>query len=128
LQVYEPKFQSTRGRIYYSNSNNQLVSTDFTVSFLDFDAKLDAATLSIYQGLDSVIASLSTGGTVVDQNFVNLLIQLRDNLIDTSTTKSNVVAIKDYQAQNTLTLDATQEAKLQSILNMLSDKSVVSAL
>jgi len=88
--------------------------------------------MAIYKTLDSLISSLpiSTSadtGADVNANFKTLLIQLRDNLIDTNTTKSNVVAVKDYWQANTITLDDGQKTTLESIFAKLSDKSVIAA-
>ncbi len=132
LQTYEPKFQSINGRIYYTNGNNQLVSSDFKVSFLDFDSPMDAATTAIYKDLDGLISTLSsagtwTAGTGTDANFTLLLTQLRDNLIDKTATKSNLVAVMDYQTNNTVTLNGTQKTTLDSVISRLSDKSTVAA-
>jgi len=127
LQTYEPKYQSTNGRIYYTNTNNQLVSSDFTVSFLDFESQMDTGTMAIYKELDTLISTLPVAGTGTDANFKILVTQLRDNLIDKNATKSNLVAVKDYRETNTITLDATQRTTLQSIFARLSDKSVVAA-
>ena len=127
LQSYEPKYQSTKGRIYYTNTNNQLVSSDFTVSFLDFESQMDTGTMAIYKELDTFIAGLPAAGTGADVNFKILVTQLRDNLIDKNATKSNLVAVRDYWEKNTITLDTTQRATLESIFARLSDKSVVAA-
>lgn len=127
LQTYEPKYQSTNGRIYYTNANNQLVSSDFTVSFLDFESQMDTGTMAIYKELDTLISTLPISGTGADANFKILVTQLRDNLIDKIATKSNLVAVKEYRETSTVTLDATQKAALQSIFTRLSDKSVVAA-
>lgn len=127
LQVYEPKYQSTKGRIYYTNASNQLVSSDFTVSFLDFESQLDTGTMEIYKTLDILISSLPAQWTGTDTTFKMLLSQLRDNLVDPIATKSNVVAVRDYWKTNAIILDATQTSTLESVFAALSDKSVIAA-
>ena len=127
LQTYEPKYQSTKGRIYYTNTNNQLISSDFTVSFLDFESQMDTGTMAIYKELDILIAGLPAAGTGANANFKLLVTQLRDNLIDKNVTRSNLVAVRDYWETNTITLDTTQRTTLESVFARLSDKSTVAA-
>lgn len=127
LQVYTPSYQSVKWRIYHTDSNNQLTSTDFSVSFLDIDTQMDTGTLAVYKEVLQLIASLpaSASGSMAD--FQNLLIQLKDNMIDQTATKSNIVAVRDYREKNTLSLDEAQTRSLENIFTRLSDKSVIAA-
>lgn len=60
-------------------------------------------------------------------NFKTLVLQLRDGLIDTNATKSNLVAVREYQQTNQIVLDATQQSLLDAVFTRLSDKSVIAA-
>ncbi len=127
LHRYEPKYQSANGRMYYTNANNQLVSSDFSVSFLDFNAALSTEQLSLYKDIESIISSFPVSLTWADLYFKTLSLQLRDNLLDDAMTKSNVVALRSYWEQNTITLNPAQRTLLESVFSRLSDKSVVAA-
>lgn len=128
LKVYEPTFIKTQWKIYYTDANNTLITSNFTVSFLDFEAELNDQTMEVYKQLDTLITSLPIVNTGTAQNFRTLLIQLRDGLVDQTATKSNLVAVKDYQTTNAIQLDPTQQSILDSVFAKLSDKSVVAAL
>jgi hypothetical protein len=128
LQKYEPKYESAKGRLYYTNTGNQLVSQDFTVNFLDFSATLDPDTLALYQQVDGLISSLPSDVTGAYINFKSLLVTLRDGLIDTTATKSNIVAVKEYvTATPDIQLDEQQQSVLNGIFTRLADKSVIAA-
>lgn len=63
MQIYTPTYEKTTGRIYYTNANNQLISSDFTVSFLDYQVELDPDTLALYQQLDEFVGLLPADAT-----------------------------------------------------------------
>jgi hypothetical protein len=128
LQKYDPKYESTKGRIYYTNTGNQLVSQDFAVNFLDFQASLDSGTLALYQQVDGLISSLPSNATGAYINFKSLLVTLRDGLIDSTATKSNIVAVKNYVTTTPdLQLTQAQQSTLDDLYTRLADKSVVAA-
>jgi hypothetical protein len=128
LKKYEPKYQSAKGRLYYTNADNQLVSQDFSVNFLDFETKLDPDTLALYQQVDELIGTLPAELTGAYINLSSLLVTLRDNLIDTTATKSNLVAVKAYVTTGAdIQLTTEQTSMLDAIFTRLADKSVVAA-
>jgi hypothetical protein len=105
LKQYEPKYESVVGRIYYTRADATQVSKDFTVSFLDFDAELDAEVKLIYHQINQFINSLGEiSGTGEMADFRTLLVGLRDGLIDNVDTSSNIVAVKDYYETHTIML------------------------
>ncbi|MEI7558322.1 MAG: hypothetical protein WCJ45_05995 [bacterium] len=60
--------------------------------------------------------------------FKTLMTELRDGLIDTTNTKSNVVSLKDYYDSRDIQLSGDQKALLEDIFMKLSDKSVSAAI
>ena len=124
---YEPSYQSTKWRITYTNDLNQQVTKDFTVSFLDYQANLSPELKVVASQLDTLIASFARQNTWIIGNFVTLLTQLRDGLVDTTATKSNLVAVREYQQTNSIQLDANQTSLMNAVYLALSDKSVAAA-
>lgn len=126
---YEQKYESINWRIFYLDpTSGKIDSSDFSVSFLDFAANLDTETKKIYDDINLLIWSLNTENYSGYDNLRNLLITLRDWLVDKSNTKSNVVSLKDYvNKQVDITFTAEQESILNSIFFKLSDKAVVAA-
>ncbi len=128
LKQYEPKYESVVGRIYYTRADATQVSKDFTVSFLDFDAELDAEVKLIYHQINLFINSLGEiSGTGEMADFRTLLVGLRDGLIDNVDTSSNIVAVKDYYETHTITLTDEQKIMLENIFTSLSNKAVAAA-
>ncbi|MCX6825204.1 MAG: PKD domain-containing protein [candidate division SR1 bacterium] len=127
LKVYEPKYESVIGRIYYTKPDSTLVSKDFTVSFLDFDANLSPEMTIVYREINTLINGLQNTGTGDMLNFRVFVMGLRDGLIDQIDTKSNVVSLKDYYETHTISLNEEQKILLQDIFTKLTDKSVSAA-
>ena len=125
LQSYPSDRQVFTWKIYYTSADNQLLNKTFTVSLLDFQVALPADTQAVSDKITELVASLSDTGDYA--NFTLLLNQLKDGLIDPIASKSNIVAIKDYQQQHTLVLDSNQTVLLTFIFNHFTDKSVVAA-
>lgn len=127
LHTYEPKYESALWRIFYTSSNGTLLSKDFTVSFLDFEATLDSWSQAVYTTINTFIATFAADITGDVSHFRSLLVSLRDGLIDQIDTKSNVVSLKDYYDTHTITLSDEQLWLLTSIFTQLTDKSVSAA-
>lgn len=128
LKTYEPKYESVIGRIYYAKADTTLVSKDFTVSFLDFEANLDADMTIIYKQINDFINTLQdVWGTGEMAAFRTLMVGLRDGLIDQNNTSSNIVWVKDYYETHTLTLSEDQQTLLGNIFTQLSNKAVSAA-
>lgn len=129
LKAYEPKHESIIGRIYYTKTDTTQVSKDFTVSFLDFEANLDAETKFIYMAINDFINSLGdVWGTGDLADFRMLMVGLRDGLIDQVDTKSNVVSVKDFYETYDVKLTEEQKTKLEDIFTQLTDKAVAAAV
>jgi hypothetical protein len=58
LKKYEPRYESVVGRIYYTKPDATLVSKDFTVSFLDFEANLDPEMTIVYKQVNDFINTM----------------------------------------------------------------------
>jgi len=58
LKKYEPKYESVVGRIYYTKTDTTLVSKDFTISFLDFEANLDPEMTIVYKEINNFINTM----------------------------------------------------------------------
>ena len=58
LYRYEPKYESTLARIYYSDASQKTVSKDFKVSFLDFEVKLDPALQQTYTDINTLLKTM----------------------------------------------------------------------
>ena len=76
--------------------------------------------------ISELLTSFPTSTGTYD-NFSLLLRQLKDGLLDPIGTKSNVVALKDYQQQHTVPLNSNQTVLLNFVYDHLTDKSVVAA-
>ncbi|MEI7919224.1 MAG: hypothetical protein WCH65_03315 [bacterium] len=117
LKKYEPKYESVVGRIYYTQADTTLISKDFTVSFLDFEANLDADMKLVYNQINNLINTLPTTATTGDMfNFRTLLVELRDGLIDQTNTSSNVVAVKDFYDTRAIVLTKEQKVYWDAII------------
>ena len=128
LKVYEPKYESVVGRIYYTKPDATSVSKDFTVSFLDFEANLDPEMTIVYKEINNFINAMQdVGSTGKMLAFRTLMVGLRNGLIDQNDTKSNVVGVKDYYETNALQLPDDQKTLLEDIFTKLTDKAVSAA-
>lgn len=128
LKKYEAKYESVMGRIYYTQPDTTLVSKDFTVSFLDFEAGLDPETTIIYRSINNFINTLQAVWSTWDMaDFRMLMVWLRDGLIDQNNTKSNIVSVKDFYETHEVPLDEEQKVLLENIFTQLTDKSVAAA-
>lgn len=127
LQQYPSTQAIFTWRIYYSASALQQLSyKQFTVSLLDFQTLLPADMQIIADKVSELLASFPTTTGTYD-NFSLLLRQLKDGLLDPIWTKSNVVALKDYQQHTAIPLNSSQTVLLNFIYDHLTDKSVVAA-
>ncbi len=128
LDIYEPKYESVVGRIYYTKSDTTAVSKDFTVSFLDFDVELDPEVAVTYKAINDFINTLQDVWSTGDMaDFRTLMVSLRDWLIDQVDTKSNVVSVKDFYESHDLALTDEQIIMLEAIFTQLTDKAVSAA-
>ncbi|MFA7298823.1 MAG: PKD domain-containing protein [Candidatus Absconditabacterales bacterium] len=128
LKKYEPKYESVVGRIYYTKTDTTLVSKDFTISFLDFEANLDPEMTIVYKEINNFINTMEGVGLTGDMgDFRTLMVGLRDGLIDQIDTKSNIVSVKDYYETRNIQLTAEQKILLEDIFMKLTDKAVSAA-
>lgn len=128
LKKYEPKYESVVGRIYYTKTDTTLVSKDFTISFLDFEANLDPEMTIVYKEINNFINTMEWVGLTGDMgDFRTLMVGLRDWLIDQIDTKSNIVSVKDYYETRNIQLTAEQKILLEDIFMKLTDKAVSAA-
>ncbi len=129
LQKYEPQYDSTIGRLYYTDRNKKLVSEDFTIGFIDFEVALNPEDKKIYDQISVLLKDLNWPQrfTGTNKTFKDMLKWLRDNLSDKSSTLSNVVSLKDYLGRNTLTFTDQQDDMLKKIFLELSNRSTAAA-
>lgn len=128
LKVYEPKYESVVGRIYYTKTDTTVISKDFTVSFLDFDVNLDPDMAVTYKSINNFINTLQDVWSTGDMaDFRTLMVGLRDWLIDQIDTKSNIVSVKDFYETHDLVLSDEQILMLEDIFTQLTDKAVSAA-
>ncbi len=128
LKVYEPKYESVVGRIYYTKADATTVSKDFTVSFLDFEAGLSPEMTIVYKEINDFINTMQDVGSTGEMlDFRTLMVGLRDGLIDQNDTKSNVVSVKNYYETNAIKLTDEQTTMLEDIFTKLTDKAVSAA-
>jgi len=129
LKTYEPKYESVVWRVYYTKADTTLISKDFTVSFLDFEANLDPEMTIVYKEINDFINTMQDVGSTGELlAFRTLMVGLRDGLIDQNNTKSNIVAVKDYYETNTVQLTEEQKTLLEDIFTKLTDKAVSAAV
>lgn len=126
---YEQKYESINWRISYQNVLWSSSYKEFKVSFLDFEANLDANMQKVYDDINLLLWTLNTWTSLSGyDNLKTLLTTLRDWLVDEVDTKSNVVSLKDYvNKQIEFKFDDQQQSLLNWIFLKLSDKSVVAA-
>jgi PKD repeat protein len=129
LKKYEPKYDSTIGRIYYSDRTRKLVSQDFTIGFIDFEVALSPEDKKIYDQISALIKELYEKERESGSNktFKDMLKWLRDNLFDKQATPSNVVGLKDFIEKNPLNLTQEEDEMLKNIFLELSSKSIAAA-
>jgi len=125
IETYEPRYDATIGRIYYQVWD-KIQSKDFTINFIDFEIDLDPETEELYKKTQSIIITIDTNHKP-NEFLKSMLISLKENLIDQIDTKATVVAIQDYRKTQDIKLTEYEEDQLDSILNQLSDESVLAA-
>jgi hypothetical protein len=76
FQKYEPRYDAVVARIYYQ-AGEKIMSQDFTVSFLDFELNLDAATRETYDKITALVNSIDTSHEV-NVYLKSLLITLKE--------------------------------------------------
>ncbi len=127
LVEYNPLYQSIVWRVFYKMDDTQTLSKDFTVSFLDISLQLDEETKLIQQDLMKLINSLDISK---DENkgLKSLLLNLQQNLIDTTNMKSDLVAVQSFVRDNKIALDKDQTSLFDSIVSRLQSKASVAAM
>jgi hypothetical protein len=58
LKQYTPKYETTVGRIYYTE-NNTSASKEFTISFLDYEMLLDPQYKEVYGQINELIKTMN---------------------------------------------------------------------
>lgn len=126
FKEYEPQYRNTVWRIFYEE-NWTLLSEDFVVSFVDYDIQLTAEQQEIIERINRIIQTLDP--SVGDNQWLrNLLISLREEIIDKTQTSSIIVSIQDYKDTRNILLSTTEETLLDELIQSLKDKSSSAAL
>jgi hypothetical protein len=126
LQAYIPSYQSITGKIYYEDAGTLQVQ-DFIVSFLDFELTLDDRTREIYLLINEVLSTIDPEAGN-NQFLIDQLIALKESVLDKNDVKAIVVSIQNTLNTQNLTLSTTETQKINTIIELLQDKSVSAAL
>ncbi|HCB51206.1 TPA: hypothetical protein DEP21_01295 [Patescibacteria group bacterium] len=129
MKTYEAKYDSVDGRLYYTNKQGKLLSKDFSVGFVDFEASLDAETKKVYDQLNVLLKDMNGPQwlTGTDKTFKDMIKSLKNNIADKATTMANVVSLKDFMSKNTINLTKDQETILTTVFLELSNRSTAAA-
>lgn len=126
LQTYDPKFESTIGKVYFTDEAGKLFFKNFSVSFEGYELVLDQDNLLIYQDITTLINGIEDR-TIGNTDLKTLLDILRKNLLDKNQTTATVVQIQDHIKETSIQIDQGQKDLLDSILLRLSNADTVSA-
>lgn len=126
---YTPITETVIGRIFYQpQSSSTIFKKDFSVRFSEFEQTFPNDTFKTqYAQLTKLIASIDDSGSVANADLRNLLIILKNDLVDINRTRSSVIQIEDFLAKKQAKLTQKQEDKLNEILVALSDHATLSA-
>lgn len=126
---YTPITESTIWRIFYQpQSSNKIFKKDFSVRFAEFEQTFPNDSFKAqYAQLTKLIASIDDSGSVANADLRNLLIILKNDLVDINKTRSSVIQIEDFLSKKQAKLTLKQEDKLNEILIALSDHATLSA-
>lgn len=120
---FDPKYESTIGKIHYQDAWGRMLSKDLKISFIDFSIKLDEKTQVIYDKITKLVNSSK------NEWFKALLINLQKWIIDPTETQSNLVAVQNYLLdENVDSLTDDEKKEIQRIVNELSDSTSISAM
>ncbi|HPC34694.1 MAG TPA: hypothetical protein PLP73_03440, partial [Candidatus Absconditabacterales bacterium] len=123
FKKFDPKYESTIGKIHYQDAGGRMLSKDLKISFIDFSIKLDEKTQVIYDKITKLVNSSKNEG------FKALLINLQKGIIDPTETQSNLVAVQNYLLdENVDSLTDDEKKEIQRIVNELSDSTSISAM
>ena len=126
LKEYEPQYRHTVWRIFYEQ-NGTVLSEDFVVSFVDYDIQLSAEQQDVIERINKIIQTIDP--SLADNAWLrNLLISLREEIIDETQTSSIIVSIQNYKDTRSLLLSTTEEVLLDELIDSLKDKSSSAAL
>ncbi len=123
FKKFDPKYESTIGKIHYQDAWGRMLSKDLKISFIDFSIKLDEKTQVIYDKITKLVNSSK------NEWFKALLINLQKWIIDPTETQSNLVAVQNYLLdENVDSLTDDEKKEIQRIVNELSDSTSISAM
>ena len=120
---YVPKFDSSIARVYYSK-DGKVASKDIAIQFIDFDNTLPEELKKVYNDLDILIDTAPSNATFLK----SLLLNLRNNLIDTDASQSIIVQLHDYLDNNSDNIDPNLKIRIVTAIDPLTTESGQSAL
>ena len=129
-QTYTPSYESAVGRIFYQKaSDTSLQHKDFIVEFAGFEQNLDEETKQKYDLAKELIQTIDDSSSIANWDVRQLLISLRNNIAnwDKNARRWDVMQIEQFRAENKLKLTATQEEKLNDLINSVQDYAILSA-
>lgn len=128
LRSYQASYNPVIGRVIYDDGDSKK-SQDFSVNFLDFDIELTIEQQEIHTILTDLIQSIDPAINE-NQELINLLIRLRNNIIDSTESKGLIVDIQTYldRYQEQLLLTDKEKQDIQIIINKIKDGATSAAL
>ncbi len=126
--TYEPSYESTIWRIYFTTSDGQQVYKNFYVSFEWYVLELDETQLSIYHDITTLINGLDENGRNDNVTLKSYLDVLRKNIQNKNMVSSTVIAIYELMENGALEMDAAQNDLLHSVLDRLSNDDIISSI
>jgi len=129
LKQYTPKYETTVGRIYYTE-NGESLSKEFTISFLDYEMLLDPQYKVVYGQINDLIKSINGTGDLATGSIItvrDMLKDLKNNLSDDAARMASIVSLKDYLDKNPITWNPYQDDLVKKIFLALSTKETTAA-
>ena len=115
---YTPQFESSVARVYYQKEAN-ILTKDLTIQFLDFDNTLPEEMKATYGELNALIDIVPE-----DAPFLKtLLLNLRNNLVDSTAAQSIILQLYDYLDTNPTQLDQNTRERIITVMNQLTNES-----
>lgn len=127
LIEYNPLYQSIVWRVFYSMDWIKTLSKDFTVTFLDISLQLDDETKILQQDIMKLVNGLDVS-TDINKWLKSLLINLQQDIIDTTNMKSDLVAVQTYVRDNKIDWKEDQVSLFDSIVSRLESRASVAAM
>lgn len=114
---------STIARVYYSNGTST-THKDVTIQFLDNNIELTATAQTLYEKIETILASL--GDSLPDVK--TSLLQLRNAIVEGDTTSAYVLQLREVVEAQKQYIDPATLQSIDDLIIALSDNVVVSSI